>query len=400
MPEDARGIGIQISRLEIVKNKSRGTILTNFIKSKPSSMVQQSVEMNEGNEVQPVTNSNVAMTISDNTNNKQKLDIPPDVNKSVLSEFPEEIRNEILYPNNGKKLMEDNKDQATVSTQNTRKVQPQKSVQTRHESFFKQTKAGISRPTKVEMPPIQEIDMSVLIELPEDIRNEILNEYSIAKKNQNQTNLNTGTDSISSTSKASASETEINRDEQNISYSQVDPEFLEALPEDLRRDVQMYCIAKKAEHSSKIKKDETNNNGLMKHENTKQNKKVELNSKNKNSKNGKGTHYKNRKKNGQAALKTIKNANKSESVPENKTSTGIAKFIIPLEGKTESANDQILITADDTEAILSHNRTIAEDNDTANQYQDILLDLVNRLLNLPLKQVVFYKYYCYSILLL
>ncbi|KAK9302744.1 hypothetical protein QLX08_005362 [Tetragonisca angustula] len=381
VPEDARGIGIQISRLEISKNKSRGTILTNFIKSKPSSTVQKSVEINEGNEIQPVTNSNATMTISDNINNKQKLDIPPGMNKSVLSELPEEIRNEILYPNNGKKLMEDIKGQASI--QNTMEVQPQKSVQTRHENFFKQTKAGISRPTKVEMPPIQEIDMSVLIELPEDIRNEILNEYSIAKKNQNQTNVNTGTDSISSTSKASVS-TEINRDEQTISYSQVDPEFLEALSEDLRRDVQMYCIAKKAEHS-KIKKDETNNNGLTKHENAKQNKKVELNSKNKNNnKSGRGTH-KNRKKNGQAVLKTSKNVNKPENVPENKINTGIAKFIIPLEGKTESANDQI--TEDDTEAILSHNRTISEDNDTTNQYQDILLDLVNRLLNLPLKQV-------------
>lgn len=383
VPEDARGIGIQISRLEISKNKSRGTILTNFIKSKPSSTVQKSVEINEVDEVQPVTN--VAMTISDNINNKEKLDIPPGMNKSVLSEFLEETRNEILYPNNGKKLMEDIQDQATVNIQNTRKVQPQKSVQTRHENFFKQTKAGISRPTKVEMPPIQEIDMSVLIELPEDIRNEILNEYSIAKKNQNQTNENTRTDSTSSTSKSSVP-TEINRDEQAISYSQVDPEYLEALSEDLRRDVQMYCIAKKAEHNSKMKKVETNNNGLMKHENTKQNKRVELNSKNKNSnKNSRGTHYKNRKKNGQTALKTIKNVNKPENVPENKINNGITKFIIPSEGKIESANGQI--TEDNTQAILSHNRTISENNDTANQYQDILLDLVNRLLNLPLKQV-------------
>lgn len=392
VPEDARGIGIQISKLEILKNKSRGTTLLNFIKNKPSSTVQPTIETNKGNEVQPLTHSDVVAVISNDVNNEQKLHVPSGINESVFSELPEEIRNEILYPNKNKGLSDDNKDGGTVSVQNTNKTQPQKSVQMHHENFFKQIKPGISRP-KVEMPPIHEIDMSVLIELPEDIRNEILNEYSA---NKNQTNANTNKNSKSSTSKAAIS-TEIKCDEQNISYSQVDPEFLAALSEDLRRDVQMYCTAKKAEYNSKIRKDGMNSNGFVRNnENTKQIKKGEPNSKNKNSnKNGKATHSKNKRKNGQTLNKALKNVNELEQISKNKTNTGIARFIMPPVEKTDSVNDQI--TEDDTEAILSHNRTISEDNDSANQHQDILIDLVNRLLNLPLKQVaVIYHYRLFS----
>lgn len=383
VPEDARGIGIQISKLEILKNKSRGTTLLNFIKNKPSSTVQRTIETNKGNEVQPLTHSDVVAVDSNDVNNEQKLHVPSGINESVFSELPK-----------SKGLSDDNKDGGTVSVQNTNKTQPQKSVQMHHENFFKETKPGISRP-KVEMPPIQEIDMSVLIELPEDIRNEILNEYS-ANKNQNQTNANTNKNSKSSTGKAATS-TEIKCDEQNISYSQVDPEFLAALSEDLRRDVRMYCTVKNAEYNSKKKKDGMNSNGLVKNnENTKQIKKGEPNSKNKNSnKNGKATHSKNKKKNGQTLNKALKDVNELEQISKSKTNTGIAKFIMPPVEKTTSVNDRI--TTDDTEAILSHNRTISEDNDSADQHQDILIDLVNRLLNLPLKQVaVIYHYRLFS----
>lgn len=384
VPEDARGIGIQISKLEILKNKSRGTTLLNFIKNKPSSTVQRTIETNKDNEVQPLTHSDVVAVDSNDVNNEQKLHVPSGINESVFPELPK-----------SKGLSDDNKDGGTVSIQNTNKTQPQKSVQMHHENFFKETKPGISRP-KVEMPPIQEIDMSVLIELPEDIRNEILNEYS-ANKNQNQTNANTNKNSKSSTSKAATS-TEIKCDEQNISYSQVDPEFLAALSEDLRRDVRMYCTVKNAEYNSKKRKDGMNSNGSVKNnENTKQIKKGEPNSKNKNSnKNGKATtHSKNKKKNGQTLNKALKNVNELEQISKSKTNTGIAKFIMPPVEKTTSVNDRI--TTDDTEAILSHNRTISEDNDSANQHQDILIDLVNRLLNLPLKQVaVIYHYRLFS----
>ncbi|XP_076765425.1 rev1 DNA directed polymerase isoform X1 [Xylocopa sonorina] len=365
-PEDARGIGIQISRLEIVKSKSRYATITNFMnKNKLSDKINpSSLEISKSNKAQPLPNSNV---VSGNatTSNEEKLHIPPEINESILSELPEEIRNEILNDNKSKMLVESNKNEETASAQKSNK----KHVQTRQENFFKQTKCGISKPAKVEMPSIQEIDMSVLIELPEDIRNEILNEYSV-KRNQNETNINTNENNGCTSSTSNAAPVGINHDNQNISFSQIDPEYLAALPDDLRRDVQMYCTAKKSELCAKTRKDEINHNtGSTKIEDVKQN------VKNKNTgKSGKSTHSRNKKKNVQTGLKTKKNVNVTEKCG-----------IIPSVQRMEYVDDQI--TADEAQAILSHNRTISEDNENTNQHQDILINLVNRLLNLPLEQV-------------
>ncbi|CAK9819394.1 DNA repair protein Rev1 [Anthophora quadrimaculata] len=388
VPEDARGIGIQITRLEILKNKSRGTTLMSFVnKNKETSTSCQFIEAN-ANETESSANTNAVGSVCKNAivNNQKILDIPSSINESVLAELPDDIRNELLGVNKiDEQLIQQEKEQGIVSAEN----KLQKTTQTRHENFFKQIKPGVSRPAKVEMPPIQEIDMSVLIELPEDIRNEILNEYSSKKKqagtnvNRNENNIQTCTSSSSKTSS-----TECNRDVENISFSQVDPEFLAALSDDLRRDVQMYCTAKKAEYSSKVKKDEINRNiGLTKNENVRQNKKVEGNSKNKTAgKNSKTTLAKNKKKNVQAALKTAtKDANEPKNVSDNKTNNGIAKFIIPSAEEIESVRNEI--TEDEAEAILSHNRTISQNNGSVNQHENVLIDLVNRLLNLPLEQV-------------
>lgn len=377
IPEDARGIGIQISRLEILKNKSRNTTLTNFIRNKQNNTIHRSTETNTSNDVQPLINSNAIASVSGTTNNEDKLCIS----------IPVEIQNEILDVDKNKKQTESKKDQTTVNIQTTYKNES-KTVQTHHENFFKQIKSGISRPTKIEMPPIQEIDMSVLIELPEDIRNEILNEYS-AKKNEGKMDININKNNNSSSSKPISTETKY--DEQNISYSQVDPEFLAALSEDLRRDVQSYCTAKKAENCLKLKKNETNINRVT-NENIKHNKKVENNSKNKNGGKSGKTVSKNKKKNVQTIFKTIKNVNEIKNVSDNKINVGITKFTTACIDKIESVNDQI--TADEAEIILSHNRTISEDNDNTNQHQDILIEVVKRLLNLPLKQVALISKYC------
>lgn len=377
IPEDARGIGIQISRLEILKNKSRNTTLTNFIRNKQNNTIHRSTETNISNDVQPLINSNAIASVSGTTNNEDKLCIS----------IPMEIQNEILDVDKNKKQTESKKDQTTVNIQTTCKNES-KTVQTHHENFFKQIKSGISRPTKIEMPPIQEIDMSVLIELPADIRNEILNEYS-AKKNEGKMDININKNNNSSSSKPISIETKY--DEQNISYSQVDPEFLAALSEDLRRDVQSYCTAKKAEKCLKLKKNETNINRVT-NENIKHNKKVENNSKNKNGGKSGKTVSKNKKKNVQTIFKTIKNVNEIKNVSDNKINVGITKFTTACIDKIESVNDQI--TADEAEIILSHNRTISEDNDNTNQHQDILIEVVKRLLNLPLKQVVLISKYC------
>ncbi|XP_012142918.1 rev1 DNA directed polymerase isoform X2 [Megachile rotundata] len=381
VPEDARGIGIQISRLEILKNKSRDVTLTSFVtKNKQNDASHRSVVTKQDSEAQSVkANPNVIPSTSKSAcTEEQKLYIPSAINESILAELPEEIRNEILDAKKNEQLtiVAKNEKQENVTVPKANEKKPQKSIQTNQEQFFKQSKPGISKSAKVEMPPIQEIDMSVLIELPEDIRNEILNEYS-SKKNQNQSNNVNANRNDGGTFSANRAVPQINRDEQNISFSQVDPEFLAALSEDLKRDVQMYCTAKKAE--SKTKKEEIVRNVQL----TKQNKKIEQKTKN-NGKNSKAVSSKNKKKSIQTALKKSKNECDSKSISNSKIN-GTTKSVTSWVETVESVNNRI--TADEAEAILSHNRTILENNDNENQHEDILINLVNRLLNLPLEQV-------------
>ena len=127
--------------------------------------------------------------------------------------------------------------------------------------------------------------------------------------------------------------------------------------------------------------------------NIKHNKKVENNSKSKNGGKSGKTVSKNKKKNVQTMFKTIKDVNEFKNVSDNKTNVGITKFTTACIEKTESVNDQIT-TDEEADTILSHNRTILEDNDNTNQHQNILIEVVKRLLNLPLKQVALMSKYC------
>lgn len=131
------------------------------------------------------------------------------------------------------------KDKSLVtSSQPKQKTQP---------DYFKQTKPfSANRSGKIKMPEIQEIDMNVLVELPEDIRNEILNEYK-----QNKNNEKPGTSSRRETREENRNnENDVNfnsRLQENLSFSQIDPEFLAALPEEMKNEVKSYCNAKKKE---------------------------------------------------------------------------------------------------------------------------------------------------------
>ncbi|XP_076180996.1 rev1 DNA directed polymerase isoform X2 [Ptiloglossa arizonensis] len=385
VPEDARGIGIQITRLEILKSKSRDMCLMSFVNKN-----KQSGKINKGNEAQSLLDPNSIASVSEDRtlDNQQEIHVPLNINEPILSELPKKIPNKILDSKENENLVSvaNNKKQMDSTATKVNEKKSQKRIQTYQENFFKQTKSIIPVSTKVEMPPIEDVDMSVLIELPEDIRNEILNEYK-TNKNQYKPNVNeiqTGS-CTSSTSKPSIAE--LNRDEQNISFSQVDPEFLAALSEDLRRDVQMYCKAKKAECSRLKKSEVSRNNEEIRDQNiVKECKKVEHISKpKKNSKSSKITSSKNNRKKGtKTVFKSIWNKNERENALDKKNDNAVSKSIKPIVEKIES--DQNQITADETEAILSHNRTVTEDNKSAVQHQDILIDLVNRLLNLSLEQ--------------
>ena len=129
--------------------------------------------------------------------------------------------------------------------------------QTHQESYFKHAKSSSGRRGKASMPPIEDIDMSVLIELPEDIRNEIINEYKAKKQTRednNHTDNNTIVVNKPTTTATARQNKRVQEEDVNVSFSQVDPEFLAALSDDMKTDVRIYCMAKKKQNQLKIKK--------------------------------------------------------------------------------------------------------------------------------------------------
>ncbi|XP_043465500.1 DNA repair protein Rev1 [Leptopilina heterotoma] len=291
-PEEIRGIGIQISRLEIIKHKSNSNALVNFFnKAKQSTSDTNDTENNvskKTSEISPKKSESIEIKNTSKVKNhksffpesniqnkpnstsfsKNKLILPSqEIDDSILNELPEDIRKEI--------------EASKTKKSNTDKCQKEKSkgstktVQNQPEIYFKEKK---NLPKgKVELPPLQEVDMAVLVELPEDIRNEILNEYKSNKKSETVPSTTTESREISkeiskdiskSKSHESKIETKVETtsrrpsnknfnyltDEKDFSFSQVDPEFLAALPDDMRDDVQMFCMMKRREKSNAEKK--------------------------------------------------------------------------------------------------------------------------------------------------
>nr|XP_033331217.1 DNA repair protein rev1 isoform X2 [Megalopta genalis] len=332
--------------------------------------------------------STSAPSTSKNIIDDQKNVVDSYVDEAVLSELPEDIRKEVMDVQ--RRERNDGEGPSTGASKTAKKSENH--GQTLPGNFFKQIKSGVSRPAKVDLPPLQEVDMAVLIELPEDIRNEILNEYK-DKKNGVNAIKEESNDAIGSNT-VSSNAVRANRDEGIINFSQVDPEFLAALSDDMKREVENYCTAKKSAQSSKMKKEEPARKfggGLLtRNENVVKGSKQTDRKTKSSGKNSKATSTKNGKKKGILnAFKAKQTKNKCESIPVQNdgtsTSNGISKCILPRLSEMGSTNDRV--TGDEAEAILSHNRTISEDNESSIQHQDILIDLVNRLLNLPLEQV-------------
>lgn len=86
-------------------------------------------------------------------------------------------------------------------------------------------KATFEAPKAADSAP--QIDQDVLAELPEDIRQEVLREYKIATAQQ---------DAIAGPSTSSGVQPSI-KSAAEVSFSQIDPTFLEALPEDLKLEL-------------------------------------------------------------------------------------------------------------------------------------------------------------------
>ncbi|XP_015604476.1 DNA repair protein REV1 isoform X2 [Cephus cinctus] len=136
------------------------------------------------------------------------LQLTQDLDEAVLAELPEDIRNEILAAKIIKKKKNDKKgdkisrpsEALAVDETSSKSSEPGqicisekkssgKKIQTSQESYFRHTKPSTSNSIKAKLPPIEQINMAVLVELPEEIRNEILNEYRM--KQQEETSLGT-----------------------------------------------------------------------------------------------------------------------------------------------------------------------------------------------------------------
>lgn len=148
------------------------------------------------------------------------------IDEDVLTELPEEIRNEILASKPKIK-----KSQAPVMN-----------------NYFKHKKPGTTF-SQSKMPTMQELDMKVLIELPDSIRNEILNEYRM----QNNEESNPETSNANVIPKEPKESSKSKNEDLNSSFSQVDPDFLASLDTETRKDVERYYLSKKVE-KSKLKK--------------------------------------------------------------------------------------------------------------------------------------------------
>ncbi|KAG7188595.1 hypothetical protein KM043_008225 [Ampulex compressa] len=420
IPEDVRGIGIQISRLEILKSKSQANSLMNFVNKSKYQMDHQYNEINKNNakesskslhDTKLATDTNGLKTFSINkatlstanndgnrmsstivnseknatyktlNNNEYKTNKPSnstnfevlgDIDESVLQELPADIRAEII--NSMSKPQGPVEAPVEIDSKKS-----SKHVQMHQENFFKHTKPGTSKAAKAELPSMDQVDMSVLIELPEDIRNEILNEYKANKNEQrrNEHGMKNGPQSVAG---------KPNNGEHDISFSQVDPDFLAALSEDMRQEVQVYCTAKKKERVYSIQKEAEDKivpvNKPAKRKDILKHKKADRIPKQKN-KASKSATCKTNKQKILPACKTIEPRNKPEKNldGEQNAHSQFAKRCI----NEKNINPDIPL--DEVESIITHNHNILGGKRDLNKHQEMLINLVNHLFNLPLEQV-------------
>lgn len=206
---------------------------------------------------------------------------------------------------------------------------------------------------KVQVPSsLNDIDMSVLAELPQDIRNDILDEYKWSKSTNRE--------------RASSQQRPPPSTNDDISYSQIDPDFLAALPDDVKQDVRMYCCT----HSSK-----SNNSGgawrsMLNKPSTSSNKR------------GRGAG----KTRGLAANNRANKFATTKPSLLNLQPKNPAKQDDEREAP-ESKNERQREESDKDETVVEIDRRLAEDESKVAEHKDMVANLVRCLLRLAVKQV-------------
>lgn len=392
-PEDMRGIGIQISRLEMCKNKRDKSTLINFF-NKTEQLKKFNITSGNDNKDQRdlncsekvKTNSSEMLLTTELITTKNISDVlvssesctdprtsfalgsaqlselidtsinghlgdPPDVEaKSPISE----TKHKNVY--NCKTKYENTKIKDASGKSNKRTVQKQMS----QENFFRHIKPNSGKPSKYEVPHIQDIDMSVLIELPVDIRNEIIDECK-RNKEQSQAVLN----------QRKMNEILYNKSLSAQNCSQIDPDVLSALMKsdlhpDVQRDVQLYCNMKNGNLKKSSEPFRTAESSTDNDSKSAANLIVNSNS-------TKEVTYIS-----QAGMLQTMERCENDYIDKAKFVTHRTDYVAILHNNaaTDKADNFIL-----------QNLSILHNNENIDKHQEMLINLVNHLFTLPLQQV-------------
>lgn len=384
-PEDVRGIGIQISKLEVSKSKRDKTTLINFF-SKTEQL--QNCDITSGNDnknkhdlnysEKVKTNSSELLLTTELVTTKSISDAKLALGSAQLSkltdtrtnghlgENPSDVEANSSIPetkhknvNNCKTKYENMKIKDTSGKSNKRTVQKQMS----QENFFRHMKPNSGKSSKYEVPHIHDIDMSVLIELPADIRNEIMDE---CKRNKEQSQT-----AMSVASERKTDEIPFNRDLSAQNCSQIDPDVLSALMKndlhpDVQRDVQLYCNMK----NGNLKK---SSEPLRTAESSADNDSKSAENLIVNSNSTKEVAYIS-----QAEILQATERCKNDYIDKAKFVTHRTDYVAILH------NNAAVNKADN---FILQNLSILHNNENIDKHQEMLINLVNHLFSLPLQQV-------------
>ncbi|XP_011701619.1 PREDICTED: DNA repair protein REV1 [Wasmannia auropunctata] len=392
IPEDMRGIGIQISRLEICKTKQAKSNLINFFnKTKRSQPIDKTLgddnkdtrcvsdEKSEP-DCSEVPSTTESLAIKKNCDTEIS-NLPLESAKSsngVDSEIPVSVQVEpstFVAKSKSKKLHNSKVNKNTkvkeMLGKSNKKVMQR---QTSQENFFKQVKPNGGRSSKYAIPQMHDLDMSVLVELPADIRNEIFDEY---KRNKKQA-------AISAASRVDpVNEVKYDEESSNVqNCSQVDPDVLLALMEndlhpDVQRDVQMYCDMKREANRANSKETNEKSDSERLQETNAISSKINDNKEN-------------------AILVKSTCTNKPERIPqENAMHAGdqLCEKHDAVEATSTSCRIDHVdtshnnVTMDKADTFILQNLSILHNNENVDKHHEMLINLVNHLFTLPLQQV-------------
>jgi len=402
IPEDMRGIGIQISNLEICKTKQNKDNIINFFnkmkKLQPYDKKLENDNKNQcdfNNEIKSdsskvlstieSTTINFSDTRNDNNLPLKSLRISEsisshengyiaisDIRAERSTENVIEMKNKNSYNRKVDKNINKVKDLSWKSNKNATQRQ------TSQENFFRHSKPKTRNLSKYEMPRMQDIDMSVLVELPEDIRNEIFDEY---KRNKKQSQIDIAIDTTNLTDTANV--VAINEKDSNTQHcSQVDPDILAALMKsdlhpDVQRDVQIYCDMKR--EVNKINFKETNEQNLKNLKSIEQLQETDLSAKiDNNSKNVKSIIDDTYTEAADIMLHTRYRLHEKDNIDETRSTMRKVNDIEILH------NNAVMDKAD---TFILQNLNILHNDENVDKHQEMLINLVNHLFTLPLHQV-------------